>query len=80
MSQRIESGLLSKKPWWRRAEATWWDRGIAAGLIFAVGLPARSLWAGTGWIDDWLAAGLWFLSVIVFVGVRTRLSKEHKRE
>jgi hypothetical protein len=39
-------------------------------------MTAQTIWFGTGWPDSWIAAGCWFVVVVVLIGVRSRLIRE----
>jgi hypothetical protein len=77
-TEQIGEGNLTngeRLPWWRQAKVTRWDYGIGLALVLLV-MTAQTIWFGTGWPDSWIAAGCWFVVVVVLIGVRSRLIRE----
>jgi hypothetical protein len=64
-------------PWWRQAKITRWDYGIGLGLLL-LAMALQTIWFGNSWRDSWLAAGCWFVVVVVLIEVRSRLIRDDR--
>ena len=69
---------MSRLPWWRQPRVTWWDRGIAIALAAVIGVVLQPVVLGDSWGDTWIAAGSWFVVVMVLQEIRVRLSRRSR--
>jgi uncharacterized membrane protein len=68
---------LTDLPWWRQAKVTRWDQAIGLALMVVTIFVLQPATLGTdlSWSDNWIAAGCWFLVVLVLIEIRRRLSR-----
>jgi hypothetical protein len=41
-------------------------------------MALQTIWFGNSWRDSWLAAGCWFVVVVVLIEVRSRLIRDDR--
>ena len=77
---RVSLSCVNDLPWWRQAKVTRWDQavGLALMVLTILVLQPATLGADNSWRDNWIAAGCWFLVVVVLIEVRHRLSRANR--